>query len=273
MLAGKPMRPMPMPALACLSLIAAMSGPVPWALAASRAAAQEFVYCAALSAPPLGFLDDTAQPSGLNVDLGNEIAARLKREPKWLIVPFKGIIPALLARQCDAILSQLFDKPERREVIDIVDYMNSSESLLVKAGNPAKVAGLGDLSGLKVAVNTGTTIQVWLDKQNAIFAAAGKPPAVIVPLPKDTDALQQLQIGQADVYGTTLETAVYYMTKAPGRFEVAGPPFARVLTGIGLRKDEAALGRDLERVLAAMKADGSYARIFAKWHLEDDMLP
>jgi polar amino acid transport system substrate-binding protein len=262
------MRSISMLILAGLSLLTPGGGMARPALAA-QVGAPELVYCAALSAPPLGYLDENAKPAGLDVELGNEIATRLERDPKWLIVPFKGIIPALLAGQCDAILSQLFDKPERREVIDIIDFMNSSEALLVRAGNPRKIAGLADLSGLKVAVNTGTTIQVWLDKRTP----PSQPPAVIVPLPKDTDALQQLEIGQADVYGTTLETAAYYMTKAPGTFEVAGPPFARILTGIGLRKDEAELGRDLTRVLAAMRADGSYARIFTKWHLEDDMLP
>jgi hypothetical protein len=63
------------------------------------------------------------------------------------------------------------------------------------------------------------------------------------------------------------------MAKAPGTFEVAGQAFARILTRIGLRRNEARLGRDLERALAAMRADGSSTRIFAKWRLEDDRLP
>ncbi|HLI13897.1 MAG TPA: ABC transporter substrate-binding protein [Alphaproteobacteria bacterium] len=237
------------------------------------AAAGRIVYCAALSAPPLGYLDENAKPAGLNVDLGDDVAKRMGVAAEWRIVPFKGIIPALLAQQCDAILSQLFDKPERREVIGFVDYMYSSEALLVKAGNPRNVRGLDDLSGVKVAVNTGTTIQGLIQAQNQRFASAGKAPAELVVFPKDTDALQQLEIGQTEVYGTTLETAAYYMMRAPNRFEVAGPPFDRVPTGIGFRKNDAPFGAALQRALDAARADGTYRRIFAKWGLEGDMLP
>lgn len=34
------------------------------------------------------------------------------------------------------IVDQLFDKPERRQVIDIVNYMYSSQSVVVPKGNP-----------------------------------------------------------------------------------------------------------------------------------------
>jgi polar amino acid transport system substrate-binding protein len=268
---------------AALAVLLAAAIAIPWGAEAENAApiapppalarAGKITYCAALSAPPLGYLDENAKPRGVNVDLGTEIAVRLGLKAEWRIVPFKGIIPALLAQQCDAILSQLFDKPERREVIGFVDYMYSSEALLVRAGNPRRVHALDDLSGLKVAVNTGTTIEGLIEEQNRKFQDAGKRPADIVVFPKDTDALQQLEIGQAEVYGTTLETAAYYMDKAPQRFEVAGPPFHQILTGIGYRKDDQALGKAMTAALEAMRRDGAYRRIFAGWHLEGDTLP
>src|ERR1043165_8217840 len=60
-----------------------------------------------------------------------------------------------------ALPSQLFDKPARREVIDFVDYMYSSQALLVAKGNPKNVKSLDDLSGIKTAAETGTRIQSW----------------------------------------------------------------------------------------------------------------
>jgi polar amino acid transport system substrate-binding protein len=183
-----------------------------------------------------------------------------------------ALVPALLAKQCDAVISQLFDKPARRETIGLVDYMFSSEALLVQAGNPKKIHSLEDLSGMKVAVENGTTEQDLLQEQSDKFKAAGKKPIDVVVFPKDTDALQQLQIGQADVYATTLETGTYYMTKAPGTFEVAGPPFHQILTGIGIRKDDAALQEGVQKAVDAMKADGTLLKILTKWHLEGDKM-
>jgi polar amino acid transport system substrate-binding protein len=239
----------------------------------SIASAGKIVFCSDMTGPPLEFLDETTKPVGSDIDIGREIAVRFGVKDEWNNIPFKGLVPALLAKQCDAVISQLFDKPERRETIGVVDYMNSSEALLVQAGNPKKIHNLDDLSGFKVAVENGTTINDLLGDQSKKFQAAGKKPIDIVVFPKDTDALQQLQIGQADVYGTTLETAAYYMAKAPGNFEVAGPPFHQILTAIGHRKDDQALGASLQKAVDAMKADGALRTILKKWQIEGDMIP
>ena len=82
------------------------------------ASAGKIVYCSDISGPPLGFFDENSQPTGSDIDLGNEIAKRLGVKAEWANTPFSGIVPALQAKNCDAILSQLFDKPARREVIE-----------------------------------------------------------------------------------------------------------------------------------------------------------
>jgi polar amino acid transport system substrate-binding protein len=93
-----------------------------------------------------------------------------------------------------------------------------------------------------------------------------------VVYPKDTDALQALQIGEADVYGTTLETGAFYMSKAPQTFEVAGPPFHQILTAIGLRKNDGDMTAAVQKVIDAMKSDGTLLAILKKWNIEGDMI-
>jgi polar amino acid transport system substrate-binding protein len=239
---------------------------------ASIASAGKIVYCSDISGPPLGYFDENNNPIGSDIDLGKEIAKRMGVTAEFSNTPFDGIIPALQAKHCDAILSQLFDKPKRREVVDFVDYMYSSEALLVHKGNPKNIHGLDDLSGVKIAVENGTTIQSLIDEQNTKFAAAGKPPANIVVYPKDSDALQALQINQVDVYGTTLESAAYFMQKASNIFDVGGDPFAKILTGIAVRKGEAELQAAIQKAFDNIKADGTYMTILSKWHLEGDKL-
>jgi polar amino acid transport system substrate-binding protein len=236
------------------------------------AAAGTINYCSDMTGPPLEFLDANTKPVGSDIDIGNEIAKRFGVKAEWKNIPFKGLVPALLAQQCDAVISQLFDKPERRQVIDLVDYMNSSEALLVRAGNPKKIHTLDDLAGHKVAVENGTTIQELIEAQNKKFQAAGKKPAEVVVYPKDTDALQALQIGQADVYGTTLETGAYYMGKSPNTFAVAGPPFHQILTAIGLRKNDDGMTEAVQKAVDGMRKDGTLLAILKKWGLEGDAL-
>ncbi|HUZ64697.1 MAG TPA: ABC transporter substrate-binding protein [Acetobacteraceae bacterium] len=233
----------------------------------------KITYCSDISSPPLEYYSLNSRPIGSDIDLGNAIAQRMGVKAVWKNVPFNGIVPALLARQCDAIISQLFDKPARRRVIDLIDYMNSSEALLVKSGSSRKIRTLGDLSGLKVAVENGTTVADLLAAQNRKFQSSGKKPMDIVVFPKDTDALQQLQVGQVDAYGTTLETAAYYMKKSPHSFAVAGKPFGQILTAIGVRKGDPKLRTAIQTAFDSLKADGTDLKILKKWGIEADRLP
>jgi polar amino acid transport system substrate-binding protein len=238
----------------------------------SVAKAGKIVFCSDISGPPLGYFDENNQPTGSDIDLGKEIAKRLGVQAEFANTPFDGIIPALQAKHCDAILSQLFDKPARREVVDFVDYMYSSQALLVDKGNPKNIKSLDDLSGVKIAAENGTTIQSLVEEQNKKFQAAGKAPANLVIFPKDTDALQALQIHQVDVYGTTLESAGYYILKAPDVFEVAGEPFSKILTGIATRKGETEMHDAIQKAFDAIKADGTHLNILKKYHMEADAL-
>ncbi|HVJ35597.1 MAG TPA: ABC transporter substrate-binding protein [Terriglobia bacterium] len=229
--------------------------------------------CSDISGPPLGYFDENGKPVGVEIDLGAELAKRLGVTASWNNTQFDGIIPALQAKHCDVIMSQLFDKPARREVVDFVDYMKASESILVDKGNPQQIKSLEDLSGRKIAVENGTTIQSLIDEQNKKFAAAGKPPAQVIVYPKDSDALQALQFKQVDAYGTTLESASYFITKAPDVFEVSGEPFAQMTVGAAFRKDDQALRNAFAAALEAMQKDGTYLAILKHWNLQGDAYP
>lgn len=229
-------------------------------------------YCSDIASPPLEYYGKNNKPKGSDIDIGNHIAALMGLKAKWVNVPFAGILPALLAGHCNAIISQLFDKPARRKKINFVDYMYSSEAILVSYGNPQKIRNLTDLSGKTVAVENGTTVRVLLEAENKKLTKAGKRPMDITVFPRDTDALEQLRIHQVDAYGTTLESAAYYMKVAPKTFSVAGKPFHRILTGIGIRKDEKPLKKAIAQALHIMHKNGTYLKIMEKWNLKGDAL-
>jgi polar amino acid transport system substrate-binding protein len=233
----------------------------------------KITYCSGMDSPPLVSFDAAQKPVGLTIDLGLEIAKRLGgKKVEWRVIPFSGLVPALLAQQCDMIVDQLFDKPERREVINIVNYMYSSQSVVVPKGNPKGIKTLDDLSGHKVAVLNGSTIKTLLDTQNESLTKAGKPPLKLVVYNTDTDAFQALRISQVDAYGTTVETAGYYAAMAPDLFQEGVPAFSRILTGLGIRKDDPQLTAAVQQVMSDMHSDGSYTQLLAKWHVESDKL-
>jgi polar amino acid transport system substrate-binding protein len=229
-------------------------------------------YCADISSPPLTFYDKDQKAIGAEVELGDAIAAKMNLKPVWKNVAFAGIIPALQAHQCDAILSQLYIKPEREKVVDFVPYMYAGNTVLVKAGNPKGITGVDNLCGHKVAVETGTTAADVLAQQSAACQKNGDDPINVAQFNHDTEAQQQLKIGLVDGYGTTVETAGYAMTSQPGAFTTAGDPFGKVQTGIATTKDDSQLHDAIAKALAAVHADGDYDAILKKWQLSADAL-
>jgi polar amino acid transport system substrate-binding protein len=242
------------------------------ALPADITASKTITYCSAVNLPPMEFFSAAQQPEGVDIELGDALAQRLGLQARWVNIPFAGLIPALLAGHCDAIMSQLFIKPPRLKVIDEIPYMYSQEGFILKAGAP-KLAGPEALSGEKAASVTGTTATDLMNKANVALKAAGKPPITIVMFPENTPALQQVQFGQVAAYGVAYETALYYANLQPSQFEVGGAPYFKILTGIGVAKTEPGLKAALTSALAGLMKDGTYAAIYKKWNLTADMLP
>jgi polar amino acid transport system substrate-binding protein len=233
--------------------------------------AGQITYCADISAPPLTFYDASQKPAGAEIELGDALAAELGVKANWANTSFNGIIPALQARQCDAIISQLYIKPAREAVVDFVPYMYASNTLVVAAQNNA-VQSADDLCGKKAAGQTGTTVIQYLTDQSAKCTAAGRPKVDIRQFTRDSDALQQLRLGLVDSYATTLETAAYVMKQQPNTFKLVGEPFNRIQVGAATRKDDPALRDALAQALAAIKKNGTYDAILKKWNLTGDAL-
>lgn len=230
-------------------------------------------YCSDISSPPLEFYKNGTVPAGSDIDLGNAMATALGLKPVWVNTAFAGIIPALQAGHCDAIITELFDKPARRAVVDFVDYMDSSEALLVKAGNPKHVTGISDLCGHTAAAETGTTITDYLAKASKACTQAGKRAISVQTFVRDTDALQQLMLGHVDAYGTTVETGAYDMSKSTShQFQFAGSPFGQIRVGVATRKNDPALHAAIAKALTTLQSNGTYRAIFTKWGLTGDML-
>lgn len=230
-------------------------------------------FCSDMSSPPLESLNSSQQPVGSDIGIGNAIAAKMGLKAVWDQTAFSGIIPALQARHCDAILSQLYIKPARKLVVNFVPYMYSSESVTVPSNNPGNITGLdSSLCGQQVATVTGTTAQTELATVSSACTAAGKPAVQVVLFTSDPLALQSMLSGLSNAYTSTSETAAYYMRTNPGRFKFAGQPFGKILTGIAVDKGNAKLLKAIGHAFAQIKADGTYNRVMSQFGLQRDEL-
>jgi polar amino acid transport system substrate-binding protein len=151
-------------------------------------------------------------------------------------IGFDGLIPALQAGQCDAIISSLYDKPTRREVVDFVDYAIVGNAVIARSDSPLFVQDLQGLSGKKLSVERGSVNEQEAVEANTALQQGGKPPITIVTLPKMSDAIQQMVTGLTDgFYGGTATVAIYNMTNK-GAVKLASPQTISFATGIATVK-------------------------------------
>jgi polar amino acid transport system substrate-binding protein len=242
------------------------------AVPASVTTAGKLVWCVDVSYPPEeSYKADGTTPEGSDIDIANEIGKRFGVTSQIDNTGFSGIIPALLAKKCDLIISGMNDTPERQKQVDFVDYLKVGQGLLVKTGNPKAIKTLDDLSGKAVAVQLGTTNKDALDAKNKELVAAGKPKIDIQTFDQDTDAFQQLALGRVDAYSGDSPVCAYYAAKPDnaGKYEVGGTPIDPIPIGIAVRKDDSELKTAVQAAIDAMYADGTIKSILATWGMTD----
>jgi polar amino acid transport system substrate-binding protein len=225
-------------------------------------------YCATIDNPPRAYFDEKQQPIGFEVELGAEIAARMGLKVNWVQLKFPGLIPALQAQQCDAVMQELFIRPERLEIIDMVPFSRTGQQIVVRRNDNAPGASLEDMGGKKVAVPNGTTIHNLAIEANKKLKESGKPEINLVVLPTTTDTFQQLATGQVDAVGTTSTAGAYYVRLRPNDFKPKGSPFGLIGTGIGIRKGNTDLTNAVKRSLDSIVADGTYKKLIEKWNMQ-----
>ena len=160
----------------------------------SRAKAGTLVFCSDIEYPPMESLQGS-KPIGADIDIGSAIARQVGAKVAFRNVGFDGIIAALQAKKCNAVISAMTDTAQRRKQVDFADYIDVGMSLMVAKGNPHHVHGLASLSGLTVATQVGTVEKDALVTENKLLTQQHRKPVTIRLFNKDTDAAAALLTG------------------------------------------------------------------------------
>lgn len=247
------------------AVVASLVVVVAAAAAPARHAAGSLSFCSDITYPPEEFYVGT-KPAGSDIEIGTEVAKRMGKGAKFTNTGFDGIIAALLAKKCDAVISGMNDTPARRKQVAFVDYITVGQSLMVQKGNPKHISSLASLAGKTVSVEVGTTNKGFLDAQSTKLKAAGKPGIKVQAFPKDTDAAAALKTGRVDAYFGDSPVVAYYIQKDKS-FAFAGAPINPIPVGIAIRKDDTATRSGVAKAIKAMYADGTMKKILARWQM------
>jgi polar amino acid transport system substrate-binding protein len=245
----------PIVLLSVLAVVLAAAG-----TAGAARHAGTFTYCTDPTFPPMELSTTSGKITGFDVDMATKLAATWGAAAKPVKTAFPGLIPALNAKRCDAVISGIFVTPDRKKQAGVVAYMESHRVLIVKAGNPKKIQSPNDLKGKVVAVQAGTKYEEYLK------ALKSKIGFTLQSYPGDNDAVAQVLIGRADAVLTQDTSFAYQAAQHPGKIAI-GYTFAQKDSfGIYFRKaDASSLGTQIKDGIAKLKANGQLNTIATKY--------
>ncbi|WP_112662726.1 transporter substrate-binding domain-containing protein [Microvirga flavescens] len=235
---------------------------------------------------PWNFTGAGGKLEGFEIDLANDLCARMKIKCEMVAQDWDGIIPALNAKKYDAIMAGMSITDERKKVIDFsVSYANSPNGFLVAKSSPlAKMPGTGEafsLNSQKEAaekaidavkpVLKGKTIGVQGSTIHAAFADKYFKGTADVREYKTTEQ-HDLDLAAGRIDAVLADSTAIIGTLEKPEFKdyvMVGPSITGGMlgngVGVGVRKGDVELKKGFDEAIRAAVADGTITKLSKKW--------
>ena len=217
--------------------------------------------------PPFAYETPARQIVGFDVDIITAIAQKRGLTVRLVNTPFTGVFAALNNGDIDLIISGVTINDRRKQSYDFTaPYFEARQLIAVPAASPVK--SLQDLAGKKIAVVTGST------GDDVASRAFGKTSANIRRFDTTPLIIAELVAYGVDAAIGDNGVIAYRVQQQKALTTVSDPGFPKEYFGIVVKQGNAALRDTLNGGLAAIIADGSYARIYRIWFkAEPPVLP
>ena len=228
----------------------------------SETPAVKYVVATDAPYPPFENIDEaTGKHFGFDMDILNAIAENQGFEVEYMTYNFDAMLAGLAGEPTDFdfAMSAITITEERAQSILFSDpYFNAAQSLSVPKG--AAIKTTADLkSGMKVAVQTGTTGFIWAEENL-------KPKGIeIMNYPQGVDCFNAMLAGDVDACVVDLAVAAEYAADDALDAVVVETIETAEQYGIGFPKSATDLHAQVNAGLKAIIADGTYAKIYKEW--------
>lgn len=211
-----------------------------------------------LNYPPFEMLDSKGRPTGISVEMANELGKSLSRDVQIQNIPFDGLIPALKTGKIDLIISSMTETPERRQSIDFCEpYLRTGLCLLLNKSASIDSIDQADQPEFQVAVKQGTTGQLYAQQhlQHAHILALDKEDACVLEVVQNK--------AQAFIYD---QMSIFkHWQQHQDSTKAILKPFKEELWAVGIRTDQPALKGQVNAFLVAFKKDGGFDKLGDKY--------
>lgn len=228
------------------------------------------------SAPPLAFLaaDDNSTVIGEEADIAQLVADGLGLKLKLVNVSWADWPLGVQSGKYDIVSSNVTVTDERKKLFDFASTRQDLLGFLVASDSKiTSIRDADDISGLKLAVSSGTNQEKVLLEWNKELSRAGKQPVTLVYY--DDTAASSLAIASHRIDGFLgpNPSSQYTAAAGDGKFKVVGtiqggwPSTAPI--AVGTAKGNGLI-TPVHTVVQTALEDGDYAKVLTRWGLQDE---
>ena len=209
---------------------------------------------------PMGYTDENDNIVGFDIDVAEEVCARLGVELVKQPIDWDTKEQDLDAGTIDCIWNGMSINASRAEVMNLSEpYMENAMVFVV--ANGSSVASQADLDGKTVAVQSGSTAQEILEGSDLNVTETA--------LATNVECLQQLELNLVDAVFMDSVVANYEIKETGKDYVILPDGLEAEEYAIGFRKNDNALRDKVQEILSEMKADGKLGEISTKWFGSD----
>lgn len=200
--------------------------------------------------PPFSMRSPDGQLDGLEIRVGKEIAKRLGLEYEPVIIKWEALLVGLAADQYDFASDAMDITAERQKQVTFADgWLESGGRVVVKEGSEIKTPA--DIKGKTVGVLVASTWQKLAEERGA----------TVKTYKAESDALQDLVNGGVDAVITDSIAAAYAIQESKLPLVLVEDYVSHVQKGFPFKKGKPNLVKAVNKALADMIADGTYAKL------------
>lgn len=215
---------------------------------------------------PMEYSLPSGELTGFDIDLGSALCKQAQLKCSWVDQSWNGIIPGLMARKYDAIMSSMTINEDRKKVLLFSEpYIVVPSAYFVPSDNNMKTPDADSLKGKKIGVQRGTV------QDNYVTDKYGDE-ATIKRYENADDVAVDMDTGRLNIAFLDMPTGQStLLDKKNSPYKLIGEPLTQPKSyfgdgfGIAFRKNEKDLANKFNKALSVLKNNGTYDRIYKKY--------
>ncbi|VEJ45070.1 transporter substrate-binding domain-containing protein [Bartonella vinsonii] len=231
-------------------------------LFSQSANAQTLKIASDASYPPFSYIDSNNKLQGFDIDISYALCQKMNVKCILITQDFEGMIPSLLAKKYDAIISSLAPTQERLQKIDFTDpYYNTELAIIVSKDSEIKEISTEAFKGKNLGVQSNTTQAAYAEDHYASEGANIKLYPTIIEVNRD-------------LLSHRLDAVISDKIKALNWLENEGKDCCQLLgtleetkfpIAIALRQNNEDLKNKFNKAIKEIRLDGTYDKIMKKY--------